>query len=361
MEVDFGGQGEIAFERRGYAGLVRLTRPASLNALTHGMIKALRRALIAWEADPQVACVIVEGEGRAFCAGGDVVAAFNAGRNGSPPYEFFSDEYRLNAHIDRYSKPYIAFLDGIVMGGGAGISVHGSHRVVTENTLFAMPEVGIGFFPDVGGSAFLPHLPGHFGAYLALTGNRIRQGDCLGSGIATHAIPAAEIQRIRSRLVDTGDVEATFANMADMPGPDFETGAQTRELIAQSFCELTLEACIAALSKKAQAGSETAQDILAILESRSPTSLHVTFRQIAEGRALKMDDCMRMEYRILNRMLEGHDFYEGVRVALIDKGSTPQWKPARHEEIAPGDIDAYFAPLPQGNPQGDPKGELTLP
>ncbi|KXF77704.1 3-hydroxyisobutyryl-CoA hydrolase [Paramesorhizobium deserti] len=350
MEVDFGGQGEIVFERRGCAGLIRLTRPAALNALTHGMIRALRRALVAWEADPEVACVVVEGEGRAFCSGGDVIAAYKAGRNGTPPYEFFSDEYRLNAHIGRFSKPYIAFLDGIVMGGGAGISVHGSHRIVTENTLFAMPEVGIGFFPDVGGSAFLPHLPGHFGTYLALTGSRIRQGDCLGSGIATHAIAAEAIDGIRARLIDTGDVGAAFAKTDT---PDFETDAATRELIARGFGEPTLESCIAALSKWAKTGSETALKILSVLESRSPTSLHVTFRQIAEGRALEMDDCMRMEYRILNRMLQGHDFYEGIRAALIDKGDTPHWKPAGLEDVSPGDVDAYFAPL------GD--GELTLP
>ncbi|PRD45957.1 3-hydroxyisobutyryl-CoA hydrolase [Phyllobacterium phragmitis] len=358
MEVDFGGQGEIVFERRGRAGLVRLTRPAALNALTHGMVKALRRALIAWEADPQVACVIVEGEGRAFCSGGDVVAAYDAGRNGSPPYEFFADEYRLNAHIGRYSKPYVAFLNGIVMGGGVGISVHGSHRVVTENTLFAMPEVGIGFFPDVGGSAFLPHLAHHFGTYLALTGNRIRQGDCLGTGIATHAIAAEKIERIRSLLIDTGDVGVAFSDTANTPKPEFETDAQTRQLIARCFGEATLEDCIAALSKMAQdgsvkAGSEVAQNILSVLESRSPTSLHVTFRLIAEGRALKMDDCMRMEYRILNRMLQGHDFYEGVRVALIDRGSKPHWKPARLEDVAPQDVDAYFMPLAER--------ELTLP
>ncbi|GAB1581699.1 enoyl-CoA hydratase/isomerase family protein [Phyllobacterium phragmitis] len=350
MEVDFGGQGEIVFEREGCAGLVRLTRPAALNALTHEMIRALRRALIVWEADPDVACVIVEGEGRAFCAGGDVVAAYKAGRNGTPPYEFFADEYRLNAHIGRYSKPYVAFLDGITMGGGAGISVHGSHRVVTENTLFAMPEVGIGFFPDVGGSAFLPHLSGRFGTYLGLTGSRIRWGDCLGSGIATHAVAAGEIGRIRARLIDTGDVEAAFVDTAR---PDFETELHTRDLIAECFGEPTLEGCIAALSKKAKAGSEVALKILAVLESRSPMSLHVTFRQIAEGRGLAMDDCMRMEYRIVNRMLRGHDFYEGVRAVLIDKGSTPNWKPARLEDVTSGDVDAYFAPLGEG--------ELTLP
>lgn len=154
MQIDFGGGSEISFERKGKAGLVKLTRTEALNALTHKMILALDRALQSWEDDPEVACVILEGEGRAFCAGGDVVAAYKSGQAGTPAYEFFRDEYRLNARIGRFPKPYISLINGIVMGGGAGISVHGSHRIVTENTMFAMPETGIGFFPDVGVAHF---------------------------------------------------------------------------------------------------------------------------------------------------------------------------------------------------------------
>ncbi|WP_188824246.1 enoyl-CoA hydratase/isomerase family protein [Brucella endophytica] len=348
MEVDFGGENDVVFERRGCAGLIRLTRPAALNALTHGMVRAMRRALTAWEADPDVALVIVEGEGRAFCAGGDVAAAYRARLAGTPAHDFFAGEYRLNAQIKRYTKPYVAFLDGIVMGGGAGISVHGSHRIVTENTLFAMPEVGIGFFPDVGASAFLPHLPGRFGIYLALTGTRIRWGDCLGTGIATHAIASQTIGRVRDMLIETGDVVAA---LSDTVNPDFETDGKTRQLIVECFAETTVEACIAALQGRADEGSAAA--ILKTMESRSPTSLCVTSRQMAEGRALSMDDCMRMEYRIVTRMLAGHDFYEGVRAALIDKGGKPRWQPARLADVLPGDVDAYFAPLGTR--------ELTLP
>ena len=191
--MDFGGGEEIGFERRGRAGIVTLTRPKALNALTHGMVLALARALAAWEADDAVAVVVVRAEGRAFCAGGDILKVYEAGRAGERPVAFFADEYRLNAAIARCSKPYVALVDGIVMGGGVGISVHGSHRVFTENAVFAMPEVGIGFFPDVGGSFFLPRLKGAFGAYLALTGNRIRWGDALWSGIATHVAKSADI------------------------------------------------------------------------------------------------------------------------------------------------------------------------
>jgi len=342
MQIDFGGGSEISFERKGKAGLVKLTRTAALNALTHKMILALDRALATWETDPDVACVIVEGEGRAFCAGGDVVAAYRAGQEGTPAFEFFRDEYRLNARIGRFPKPYISLMNGIVMGGGAGVSVHGSHRIVTENTLFAMPETGIGFFPDVGGSAFLPHLHDNFGYYLALTGNRIRWGDCLQSGIATHAIAADDLDDLRDDLIANADLDAALARAQY---PDFETPAETRHVIAQSFAHATLAECIADLEKTADAGSKSASDILNVIGTRSPTSVVVTFRQISDGRALKLDDCMRMEYRIASRMLAGHDFYEGVRAVLIDKDGAPVWKPASIDDVKPEMVNAYFANL----------------
>ncbi|WP_141059777.1 enoyl-CoA hydratase/isomerase family protein [Brucella melitensis] len=349
MQIDFGGGSEIGFERKGKAGLVKLTRTAALNALTHNMILALDRALQAWEDDPEVACVILEGEGRAFCAGGDVVAAFKAGQAGTPAYEFFHDEYRLNARIGRFQKLYVSLINGIVMGGGAGISVHGSHRIVTENTMFAMPETGIGFFPDVGGSAFLPHLHDNFGYYLALTGNRIRWGDCLQSGIATHAVAASDLEDVRDDIIATGDIDAALTRSQY---PDFETSVEIRQLVAECFSGATLADCIEALERAAEAGNKSARDILTVMATRSPTSLAVTFRQLADGRPLGLDDCMRMEYRITSRMLEAQDFYEGVRALLIDKDGAPAWKPATLEEVKPEQVNAYFANL------GD--RELTL-
>ncbi|MCO4319680.1 enoyl-CoA hydratase/isomerase family protein [Phyllobacterium sp. 21LDTY02-6] len=343
MEVDFGGEGEVVFERRGKAGLMRLTRAKALNALTRTMVNAMYRALTAWETDPEVHCIIVEGEGRAFCAGGDILAVYHAGRAGKPLYEFFADEYRLNAYIRQYSKPYVSLIDGIVMGGGVGISVHGSHRVVTENVVLAMPEVGIGFFPDVGGSAFLPHLPDHFGTYLALTGNRIRQGDCLQSGIATHAIRAEDKDRLRRSLIRTGDPDRSLKGKT--VNPDYETPETVRDMIGVLFDSPTLNGCLIRLAAAGANGSEEAQQLFELIRSRSPTSLHVSFRQIEEGRELDMDQCMRMEYRILSRMLENHDFYEGVRALLVDKDNTPRWQPARLEDISPEMVDAYFAPL----------------
>lgn len=339
MQIDFGGGVDISFEKRGKAGLVKLTRASTLNSLTHNMILALERALDAWEDDSSIACVIIEGEGRAFCAGGDVVAAYRAKYDGMPAFDFFRDEYRLNAHIGRFAKPYISLLDGIVMGGGAGISVHGSHRVVTENTLFAMPETGIGFFPDVGGSAFLPHLPGNFGLYLALTGNRIRWGDCLQSGIATHAVKSDALDVLREELIATANVDA-LQNHSQQP--DFETSAEMRQVIAQSFAHETLKECIDALENAVDQGHKPAADILNVLASRSPTSLAVTFRQMMDARSLTLNDCLRMEYRIACRMLEGHDFYEGVRAVLVDKDGAPAWNPLSLDEVTSETIETYF-------------------
>jgi len=338
--MDFGGGDEIRFERIGHAGVVTLTRPKALNALTHGMVRALAKALVAWEADPGVALVLVKGEGRAFSAGGDIMQVYAARQAGEqPPTGFFADEYRLNAHIRCYRKPYVAVIDGIVMGGGVGISFHGSQRVLTENAQFAMPEVGIGFFPDVGGSHILPKL-GAYGMYLALTGSRIGQGDALGSGLATHAVRAADQAALVERLLQGGDPDAVLRDFSAPVGR--ETDASTLAAIERHFPLASLDAIVASL---AAADDDFAAGTLSTILSRSPTSLAVAFRQIRTGRGLSMEDCMRMEYRILNRMLAGHDFYEGIRAAIVDKDRRPKWRPARIEDLAAADIDAYFADL----------------
>jgi enoyl-CoA hydratase/carnithine racemase len=340
--MDFGGGDEIRFERIGRAGVVTLTRPKALNALSHGMVEALAKALAAWEEDPAVALVVVKGEGRAFCAGGDIMQVYQARAAGRPPPAgFFADEYRLNAHIQRFKKPYVALIDGIVMGGGVGISFHGSHRVVTENAQFAMPEVGIGFFPDVGGSHLLPPL-GAFGMYLALTGNRIGPGDVLGCGMATHGIKAADQAALMDRLVLDGETDAALRAFSSAMAR--ETDASTLAAIDRHFSRPSLEAVLVGL--EAAAGTEEfAGRTLATLRSRSPTSMAVAFRQIAAGRGLSMAECMNMEFRILNRMLAGHDFYEGIRAAIVDKDRQPKWRPSALSMIETADIDAYFAPL----------------
>lgn len=347
--MDFGGGDEIRFERLGRAGVVTLTRPQALNAVTHRMIKALDKALGAWERDDGVDVVIVKAEGRAFSAGGDILHIYEAGRAGQPPVDFFADEYRLNARIKRFKKPYVALIDGIVMGGGVGISFHGSQRVMTENAQFAMPEVGIGFFPDVGASHLLPDLGGSFGMYLALTGNRIRYGDALWSGLATHTIKAEDQAGFLDRLCATGDPESVLRGF--FTPARRETDRPVLEAIARHFAQPSLSNIIVSLERAAVA-DEFAAKTLATIRTRSPTSLHVAWRQISAGLTLSMDECMKMEFRILNRMLAGHDFYEGIRAAIIDKGSTPRWRPADLDAVAVADVDAYFATL--GDQELDP-------
>lgn len=350
--MDFGGGEDIRFEKVGHVGQVRLCRPKALNALTHGMVKALWRALEAWEDDSEVAAVVVRGEGRAFCAGGDVRAVYD--RRAEPFVDFFADEYRLNARIESYPKPYVALVDGIVMGGGVGISCHGSHRVFSENAVLAMPEVGIGFFPDVGGSHILPGLPSRFGFYLGLTGNRIRRGDALWCGVATHAVEAEKLDRLAARIAETGDVEGALAQVAAPVAR--EASEEDIAAIARHFSAGSVEEIMAGLHEAVPDSAFAAATHAAML-AKSPTSLLVTFRQLTLGKGLGMADCMRMEFRIVNRMLRGHDFYEGVRAALVDRSRPPAWQPATLAEVDPADIDAYFQPLGRGELGS---GELSL-
>lgn len=344
QSVDFGGGDEVGFEKMGAVGVITLTRPQALNALTHSMVKAIAKALDAWRDDKSVAAVVIRGEGRAFCAGGDLMLIYNGREN--PSAEFFADEYRLNHQIERYPKPYVALIDGIVMGGGVGVSFHGSHRIVTENTTFAMPEVGIGFFPDVGGSHLLSDLGDNFGLYLALTGNRVKWGDALFSGLATHAVKAENLGPLLHHIAMTGEVEASLRHVFFTAKR--ETEREELAAIDRWFGEDSLAGVIATLEAESPK-DEFAASILATIKTKSPTSLAVTFRQITEGQTLSMADCMKMEFRIVNRMLAGHDFYEGIRTVLVDKGAKPSWTPPTLAEVKPGDIDAYFAPLPGGD------------
>ncbi|AQS41465.1 MAG: 3-hydroxyisobutyryl-CoA hydrolase [Candidatus Tokpelaia hoelldobleri] len=340
MQVDFGGGGEIAFFREGRAGIIRLARPKALNALNEPMVEAMAKALQAWEDDASVSCILVEGDGRAFCSGGDIVAAWHAGKAGHPAYEFFEKEYALNAYIGRYSKPYVAFMDGIVMGGGAGISVHGSHRIVTENTVFAMPETAIGFYPDAGAGAYLPSMPYAMGAYLALTGNSIKWGDCLQSGIATHAIALEDYDVLRQALIEEGNPRPALEEVA--VEPDYETDIQTRTLMAECFSGASVEDCLQRLQTKAGEGNEFAIQTLTTILARSPISVKVAFRHIVQCQRLGLDNVMAVENRITRHMIESHDFYEGIRALLIDKDKKPQWQLQTLEEVDETLVDVYF-------------------
>ena len=335
----------ILFERRGAIGLVTLNRPQALNALTHGMCIGMKAQLEAWKDDDAVKTVVVQGAGeRAFCAGGDIRSLYESGKAGTPyARAFYRDEYLLNATIKRYRKPYVALIRGIVMGGGVGVSVHGSHRIADESTTFAMPETGIGLFPDVGGSYFLPRCPGAIGMYLALTGTRLKSADARAAGVATHFVPAAQRDALVARLSNGEDVDAALLGLAADPGsPPL---SEDRARIDAAFSKESVAAILAALDTDAGAW---AQKAAAAIRTKSPTSTRLAFRQLREGARLDFEDCMRMEFRMVNRIIAGHDFYEGVRATIIDKDNSPKWAPASLAEVTDAAVDAYFAPLGSG-------------
>ena len=346
------GANEILFERRGALAVATLNRPGALNALTLGMIRALVPRLRDWAGDPSVAAVLVKGAGdRAFCAGGDLRAFWDS-RHGDrlQAGEFFREEYRLNRQVFTFPKPYIAVIDGIVMGGGVGVSVHGRHRLATERTRFAMPETGIGLFPDVGGSYFLPRLPGRLGLYLGLTGRRLDAADCLYSGIATHYVEAAALPALEDALADAGPSASAEAAAAETlgrascdPGPSVL--AKDREAIDRCFAQDSVEGILAALEAE---GTDWAKRTLERIHSCSPTSLKLAFRQIRKGAELDFDAAMAMEFRLSQACLTGHDFLEGVRAAVIDKDMAPVWDPASLADVDEAMVAACFEaqPLP---------------
>jgi enoyl-CoA hydratase len=333
---------DVLFDRRGALGLITLNRPKALNALTRDMCLAMKVRLAEWAGDDAVKTVVIRGAGeRAFCAGGDIRALYKSGVDkSSSALEFYRDEYRLNAAIKHFPKPYVALLHGIVMGGGVGVSVHGSHRVGDETVTFAMPETGIGLFPDVGGSYFLSRLPGEIGMYLALTGERLKTADALYADILTHFVPARATEELLAALQAGNAPDFALRSFAE------ETGlaplAARREDIDRIFSEDSLDGIFAALNAD---GGDWAGATLQTLRRKSPTSLKITFRQIREGARLDFDACIRMEYRMVHRVMAGHDFYEGVRATIIEKDNMPHWRPPQSAQITDSDVNAYFAPL----------------
>jgi enoyl-CoA hydratase len=340
-------EAEIAWEKIGRCGVITLSRPRALNALSFDMILAMRGALDAFAGDREVRSVVVRSAiSTAFCAGADIKRVAELGKIGehSEQLAFLGTEYGNCHRIKFYPKPYVALIDGIIMGGGAGIAVNGAYRIVGENVSFAMPEVGIGFFPDVGASYFLPRLPERIGVYLALTGARAGLGDLMALGLATAHVPSARFDTLVERLVAGEAAEQAIAAEAVMP-PASDLLAE-REFIARRFAAPSLAAIFSEVETASRAGSPFAQAALKVLHSRSPTSLAIALRQMQLGVALDFDAALRMEFRIASRIVYGHDFYEGVRATLIDKDHAPHWRPASVEHIAASDIDAYFAPLP---------------
>lgn len=331
---------DVILEKKGRAGVITLNRPDALNALNHKMVKATAAALDDWEHDEDVAHVIVRGAGnKAFCAGGDIRGLYEAwlAADIDALTGFFRDEYLLNARIKAYPKPYIALINGIVMGGGVGVSVHGSHRIGTENTQFSMPETGIGFFPDVGGTYFLPRMPNKTGVYCALSAGRLKQGDALETGVLTHAVSEANLPEVAHALEAAEEIETALAPFLMRP----QTGpvTQNADLIAACFGEQS----VADILKRLEAANDpfavgTAQSI----RRNCPASLLIAFEQMQRGSALDFNACMTLEFRIVSRVLEGSDFFEGIRSVVVDKDNAPKWKPARLEDVDRDEMASYF-------------------
>ena len=340
------GTDEIGVEARGAVLILTLNRPAQLNALTEGMVDAMWKALETAAADPAISAIAIRGTGgKAFCAGGDIRLMHELGTTGrlDEALRFWASEYRLNALIHRYPKPYVALIDGIVMGGGVGVSLHGGYRLAGPNMLFAMPEVGIGFFPDVGASYALPRLPGATGAWLAITGARIRRADAVALGLATHAVRGGCEEEVLASLATGEDIRAILPRVTEAAGnaPVLED----RAAIERYFDHSSLADLVAALEEGAAAGDAFAAKTLNGMRGKSPMSMAIALEQVKRGRALDFDAAMVMEFRIVSRITRGTDFYEGVRALIIDKDNQPIWNPATLAEIRHADVEAHFAPL----------------
>ena len=335
---------EILVARDGGLGRLTLNRPQALHALTTVMCSTCITVLSDWRRDPAVQAVLIDHSGeRGFCAGGDIRMLADSGADdGRLARAFFFTEYRLNHLLFSYPKPVIAVMDGITMGGGVGLSAPARYRLATERTTFAMPETGIGLFPDVGGGWFLPRLPGRIGLWLALTGARIKAADCLHAGLASHHVPSERLPELKAALAENpSDIEALLAQFHVDPGPA-PLLAHRAELDA-AFGQGSVEAILAAL----EAGSDWARAQALALRTKSPQTLKVAFRQLALGLAAPdFAANMAMEYRIGARVVQRHDFLEGVRAVIVDKDNAPKWDPATLEGVGEDLLDAIFAPLP---------------
>jgi enoyl-CoA hydratase len=336
----------ILFEKRGEAGIITLNRPKSLNALNLSMVRALHAQLNIWKIDPSITRVILMGAGdKAFCAGGDIRALYELGKQNrfNEALQFWREEYQLNRALKYFPKPFISIIDGIVMGGGFGLSAHGSHRVAGGKYQFSMPEVSIGFFPDVGATYVLPRLSSYIGHYLALTGECIGSADALAVGLATHAIQSTYLEKIIGELAAGDNINRIlrkYSAVYQQPNLD-----DNRAIIHCTFSEPNILNTLARLDQYAANGSAFAGKTASIIRSKSPSSLAVVHKQMHYGQELEFDAAMVLEYRIVSRIGCSLDFFEGVRAAIIDKDRKPLWTPACLEDISQAETNSYFAPL----------------
>ena len=340
---------EALVERRGRAGVIVLNRPKALNALTLTMVRLIAAALDEWDEDEAVDRIVLIGAGeRAFCAGGDIRRLYDVGRTGDHDAQltFWREEYQLDRRIKTYPKPIVALVDGIAMGGGVGLAMNAAHAVASERFVFAMPEVGIGFFPDVGAAWFLPRLPFRAGVYFALTGLRADAGDAIALALAKTFVPSVTFPALAHAL-ESEPVKTALTRFAAPPPRSTLTGEV--EVIEACFSGLDRTAILEALREAETQGRAFAAPARTAMLEKSPTSQAIALRQMALGATIDFDEALRMDYRIVSRICRGHDFYEGVRAVIVDKDNRPHWSPPPSR----AEIDAYFAPL------GD--GELKFP
>lgn len=340
------GDAPVLLHREGRAGHITLNRPRALNALTHAMVLLIDEALAAWEEDDDVSVVVLSGAGeRGLCAGGDIRAIHDdvQGGGGADSAAFWRDEYRLNARIARYPKPYVALMDGVVMGGGVGLSAHGGVRVVTERSAVAMPETAIGFVPDVGGTRLLSRAPGGLGTYLALTALPAGPGDAVLCGLADHCVPSDRLGDFAAALAD-GDVTGALGRFAEpAPRPAL---AEHREWIDSCCTADTVEEVVERLRAH---GSPEAKEAAGVIGEKSPTALKVTLAALRRARHLgSLEEALDQEYRVSCAMLSVPDLVEGVRARVVDKDRDPRWSPDRLSDVTDEDVARCFAPLGDG-------------
>ena len=341
--------GDLIVQREGSAGIIRLNRPKAINAMTYEMSLGIDAALDRFESDPAIAVVVLEGAGeRGLCAGGDIRGLYESSRAGGDLGKvFWRQEYVMNARIAKYPKPYVAFMDGLVMGGGVGLSAHARHRVVTEKTRLAMPEVGLGFFPDVGGTWLLSRSPGEIGSYFGLTGQTMNGPDAIFARFADAVVPSSRLPALREALtsvrpgVTSNDVDALIAGFStgETAGPV----AAMQPSIDRWFAHDRMEDVFAELVRD---GSELAQSTLKTLNEKSPRGMVVTLKLLRLGRgSASLEECLVREYRAALEVFRSDDFREGVRAAVIDKDRNPRWSPPRIEDITPEMLAPYFAEI----------------
>jgi enoyl-CoA hydratase len=323
-------------------GFVTLNRPKAINSLNQGMVNTLADVLAEWERDGQVRAVVLSGAGeRGLCAGGDVVAIYHSARaDGVAARRFWRDEYLLNAQIGRFEKPYVSLMDGIVMGGGVGVGAHANTRVVTDTSKIAMPEVGIGFIPDVGGAYLLSRAPGSLGLHAALTGAPFSGADAIALGFADHFIPHDKLDAFSKAIVADGVEQALAAHAVVPPPSDLEA---QRDWIDECYAGDTVADIVAALQAHDAGGANEAADLIA---TRSPIALSVTLEAVRRaGKLDTLEDVLVQDYRVSCASLRSHDLVEGIRAQLVDKDRNPQWSPASLGEVSTAGVEAYFEPV----------------